>query len=105
MEGLIANFRGGRHTKYDNQMIIHVKDVDNKEKAKKLIGKKVTWESPAGKKISGKISNIHGNSGYVRAIFEKGENGGLINTLSLGEPRHVRQYKDSNDDLYIFGTN
>jgi len=78
MEGLIANFRGGRHTKYNNQMIIHIKDVDDKEKASKFVGKKVVWESPAGKKISGKISNIHGNSGYVRAIFEKGMPGQAI---------------------------
>ena len=78
MDGIIVNFRGGRHTKYDNQMIIKVNKIGNKDDAKKIIGKKVTWESPAGKKISGMISNLHGNSGAVRALFEKGMPGQAI---------------------------
>ena len=80
MEGIITNFRGGKHTKYDNHMIIKVKTIDSKEKAQKLIGKKVIWESPAGKKIEGKITNLHGNSGCVRAIFSKGMPGQAIAT-------------------------
>ena len=72
MEAIIANFRRGKHTKSNNQMIIKIKESINKDQAKKLIGKKVVWESPAGKKIAGKITNSHGNSGLVRAIFEKG---------------------------------
>ncbi|MFH1591885.1 MAG: 50S ribosomal protein L35ae [Candidatus Woesearchaeota archaeon] len=78
MEGTITNFRGGRHTKYNNQMIIKINDIDKKEKTKEVIGKKVIWQSPAGKKITGKISNLHGNSGCVRAIFEKGMPGQAI---------------------------
>lgn len=78
MEGIITNFRGGKHTKYDNQMIIQIDGVDSKDKAEEVIGKKVTWESSAGKKISGKISNFHGNSGCVRVIFERGMPGQAI---------------------------
>ena len=78
MDGLITNFRGGKHTKYDNQMIIKIDSSNNKEEANKLVGKKVVWKSPAGKEIKGKISNIHGNSGCVRAIFEKGMPGQSI---------------------------
>ena len=77
---IITNFRGGRHTKYNNHMIIKISNIDSKEKAKSLIGKKVIWESPAGKTISGKISNFHGNSGCVRAIFEKGMPGQAISS-------------------------
>lgn len=80
MEGIIANFRGGKHTKYNNQMIIYLNEVKNKENAKKMIGKKVIWESPKGKKINGKISNFHGNSGAVKVIFEKGMPGQAIAT-------------------------
>ena len=80
MEAVIANFRRGLKTKSNNQMIIHVKESKNKDQARKLIGKKVIWESPAGKKIAGKITNIHGNSGLVRAIFEKGMPGQSIAT-------------------------
>jgi large subunit ribosomal protein L35Ae len=78
MEGLITNFRGGRHTKYDNQMIMVVDSVDTKDKAEKLVGKKVTWESPGGKKISGKITKFHGNSGALKVHFEKGMPGQAI---------------------------
>lgn len=78
MEALIANFRGGRHTKSDNQMILTVSGIDTKEKAKKLLGKKVTWESSSGKKIEGKITKEHGNSGALKVHFERGMPGQSI---------------------------
>jgi large subunit ribosomal protein L35Ae len=80
MEAKILNFRGGLHTKYDNQMILEIKGVDNKDKTQKIIGKTITWTSPSGKHINGKISNAHGNKGIVRAIFERGMPGQAIGT-------------------------
>lgn len=78
MEGVISNFRRGRHLQTTNQMIILVKGVDKKEKAAELVGKKVTWKSPAGKEIKGKVRAAHGNKGAVRALFEKGMPGQAI---------------------------
>lgn len=72
MEGVIVNFRQGRHHQNDRQMIINVDGATDKEKAEALVGKSVTWKSPAGKELKGKISSAHGNSGAVRAIFETG---------------------------------
>ncbi len=72
MEGTIVNFRGGRHTQYDNQMIISISDVDDKEKAEKIVGKKAIWTNTKGNVIIGKVASAHGNSGAIRAIFEKG---------------------------------
>lgn len=72
MEGIITSFRRGRHTQYKNQMIIKIKNINTKEKAKELIGKTILWITPLKKQIKGKITNIHGNSGCVRALFEKG---------------------------------
>lgn len=72
MKATIVNFRGGRHTQYNNHMIIQVSGTESKEKAAGLIGKKVIWKSPAGKEVKGEIKAAHGNSGAVRAIFEKG---------------------------------
>ena len=72
MEAVIVNFRGGRHTQKDNQMIIEVNGVTSKEEAEKLVGKTVVFTTPSGKEITGKISAAHGNKGAVRAIFEKG---------------------------------
>ena len=72
MEGTITSFRRGRHTQYKNQMIIKIKTINNKDKAKPLLGKTVIWTTPLKKQIKGKITCIHGNSGAVRALFEKG---------------------------------
>lgn len=80
MKGTIANFRQGRRTQSTNHMIIVVENVDSKEKASKLIGKKVTWKSPAGKELKGEIRAAHGCKGAVRAIFETGMPGQSIGT-------------------------
>jgi large subunit ribosomal protein L35Ae len=78
MEGTIVNFRRGKTTQKDNHMVIITPGVDNIEKAKKLIGKKVVWKSPAGKALTGKVASAHGNSGALRVIFETGMPGQSI---------------------------
>ena len=80
MDGTIVHFRGSRRVKRSNQMIVQVADVDNKEKASKLIGKKVVWKTPAGKQLNGQITNIHGNSGALRVQFDTGMPGQSIGT-------------------------
>jgi large subunit ribosomal protein L35Ae len=80
MKGTIVNFRGGRHTKSENQMIVVVEGVDSKEKASKLVGKKAVWKSPAGKEITGEIKLSHGNKGALRVHFEKGMPGQSVGT-------------------------
>ena len=61
-------------------MILQVPDVDNKDKASKLIGRKVVWKTPAGKQLNGQITNIHGNSGALRVRFDTGMPGQSIGT-------------------------
>lgn len=80
MKATIVNFRQGRHHQTDNQLIIQVEGYADKEKATSLVGKEVVWKTPAGKEIKGKISAPHGNSGAVRAIFEKGMPGQAFGT-------------------------
>lgn len=72
MEGIIVNYRIGRHTQTTTHLVLQVKGSSSKEGAQKLIGKKATWKSPAGKEIKGEIKAPHGTKGAVRAIFEKG---------------------------------
>lgn len=79
MKAIIAGFRRGVHTYKPRHFIIEIEN-SNKESSLKLIGKTITWKSPAGKKITGKISALHGNKGLLRAIFEKGLPGQAINT-------------------------
>lgn len=69
MEGVVVNFRGGRHNQKSHQMIVKPIGVDTKEKATALIGKKVVWKSPAGKELSGTITALHGSKGAVRVQF------------------------------------
>ena len=72
MEGTISSYRRGIKTQYPNQMIVLIDGITSKEDTKKVLERKVTWESPAGKKIEGIIKKAHGNKGAVRAKFEKG---------------------------------
>ncbi|MCA9496999.1 MAG: 50S ribosomal protein L35ae [Nanoarchaeota archaeon] len=79
MEAIIVNYRRGRRTQTTNQMVLFVPKYD-KEKAKTLVGKKVTYtcEGKDKKQIVGRISAVHGNSGAVRALFETGMPGQAI---------------------------
>ena len=67
MEATVMHFRQGRHHVNPHQMILKI--ADSAEEAEKTIGKTVTWTSPAGKVLKGKISALHGRKGNVRAIF------------------------------------
>lgn len=80
MEGTIVHFRGSRRVKRSNQMIVQVSSVDSREKASKLVGKKVVWKTSAGKLMTGQITNIHGNSGALRVRFDTGMPGQSIGT-------------------------
>ncbi|MBW2968210.1 50S ribosomal protein L35ae [Candidatus Woesearchaeota archaeon] len=78
MEGVIVNYRRGRHRQTTDQMIVQVAGTDNKDKAAKLVGKAVVWSSPVGKEIKGEVRSAHGNKGAVRVLFEKGMPGQSI---------------------------
>ena len=79
MEAIIVNFKRGRKTQTTNQMIITAPQM-TKEKAEKLVGKKVvyTCEGKDKKQITGEIRSTHGNSGAMRVLFEKGMPGQAI---------------------------
>jgi large subunit ribosomal protein L35Ae len=78
--GKVIQFRRGRKTVSERHFLIEIENVSKKEDAQKFVGKGVTWKSPAGKEIKGKIAATHGNKGVVRAIFEKGLPGQAITT-------------------------
>ena len=80
MEAIISNFRRGRKTQTLNQVILVVKGYEKTEKSKELVGKTVTWKSPAGKELKGKVAATHGNKGAVRVLFETGMPGQSIGT-------------------------
>ena len=79
MKGKVIQFRRSLKHLVKRHFILDF-GSKNKEDAEKLIGKDVSWKSPAGKILKGKISGSHGNKGLVRAIFERGLPGQAINT-------------------------
>ena len=78
--GKLIQFRRGRHVIHERHFLIEVDDSKSREDAKKYIDKEVSWTSPAGKVIKGKVAAPHGNGGVLRAIFEKGLPGQAITT-------------------------
>ena len=71
MEGTIVNYRRNSTGQTLNHLVVKVSGTDNKEKASKLVGKKVVFNT--GKKdIVGKVNAPHGNKGALRAVFEQG---------------------------------
>jgi ribosomal protein L35AE/L33A len=77
MQGIISNFRRGKRKVSDNQMIVIVDGIKKKEDAKKLVGKKVVYNT-GKKEMLGKISFPHGNQGAVRVIFSTGMPGQAV---------------------------
>ena len=80
MQGFIVNYRRGLKTQTDNQYIIEVEGIKSKAAAEKLRGKKAVWKTSSGKAITGKIMQVHGAKGAVRARFEQGLPGQAIGT-------------------------
>jgi large subunit ribosomal protein L35Ae len=81
MKGHVVNYRGSLRVKKQKQMIIQAEGIDTKADTKKIIGKKVVWTTPSGKKIEGIITQAHGCKGAVRVHFlEKGLPGQAIGT-------------------------
>ncbi len=71
LEGVVANYRRGRHEQNQKQAILMFPVIKTKKDANKLIGRTVLWTTSSGKDIKGVIRHAHGNSGSVRAIFKK----------------------------------
>ena len=79
MKGKIMSFRRGKTKIHIRHMIIEIGGVKSVKEAKALIGKEVSWKSPSGKVINGKITSSHGGKGLVRVAFEKGLPGQSLN--------------------------
>ncbi|MFX1500454.1 MAG: 50S ribosomal protein L35ae [Promethearchaeota archaeon] len=71
MEGVISNYKRGRHTIHQKHCILVFPHIKTRNDANKLIGRTVVWNSPTGKELKGVITRAHGNNGAVRAHFKK----------------------------------
>jgi len=80
LTGVIINYRRSKHDQKTNEILIKFPGIDDEKIAAKLIGRKVAWETPKGRKIKGKIVATHGRKGVLRARMEKGVPGQAIGT-------------------------
>ncbi|MFW9820259.1 MAG: 50S ribosomal protein L35ae [Candidatus Thorarchaeota archaeon] len=71
MEGVISNYKRGRHTVHQKHCIIVFSNIKTRKEANKLIGRIVVWNTSTGKELKGVITRAHGNSGAVRAHFKR----------------------------------
>ena len=79
MKGIVVQFRRGRHRIHERHYLLDL-GCTTRAEAQKMKGKSIEWKSSAGKIISGKVSDAHGNNGLVRAIFESGLPGQAVTT-------------------------
>ncbi|NHJ21089.1 MAG: 50S ribosomal protein L35ae [Candidatus Lokiarchaeota archaeon] len=71
LEGVISNYKQGRHTLHPKHCIIVFPNINSRKDANKLIGRTVVWTSSTGKELKGTITRAHGNKGAIRAHFKK----------------------------------
>lgn len=76
----VIQFRRGLKRITERHFLIEIEGSDTRDKAAKYVGKEVSWKTPTGKEIKGKIAAPHGNKGVVRAIFERGLPGQAVAT-------------------------
>jgi ribosomal protein L35AE/L33A len=70
-EGVISNYKRGRHTVHSKHCILVFPNFETRKEANKLIGRTVMWRSSTGKELKGIINRAHGNNGAVRAHFKR----------------------------------
>ena len=70
-EGVISNYKRGRHTVHPKHCIIVFPDIKDRKEANKLIGRTIVWTTASGKDLRAVITRSHGNNGAVRAHFKK----------------------------------
>jgi len=78
-QGIIVNYRIGPKNQRSKECIIQFAHAKSVSKASRLIGRKVAWKSGKNK-IIGKIVDLHGTKGLVRARFRRGLPGQALGT-------------------------
>ena len=78
VKALFLGYRGGRRTRRNKQILVKIDQVDDRDKAAKYIGRRVTWKSPGGNIITGKIVSVRGGNGVLKARLRKGLPGQAI---------------------------
>ncbi|MEM0093700.1 MAG: 50S ribosomal protein L35ae [Thermofilum sp.] len=68
----ILSYQRGCKTQNERYAIVEVEGVSSRSEACALIGRKVVWKNPiSGELFTGRIVDVHGCSGRLRARFAK----------------------------------
>merc|ERR1711918_259795 len=91
INGTVLSYRRSRVQQRVNYVLIKVAQCESREQAQNLTGKKVVYsyntKNNETRRLQGKISRTHGNSGVVRAKFKRN-----MPTSSFGERCKVLLY-------------
>ncbi|MCS7120454.1 MAG: 50S ribosomal protein L35ae [Nitrososphaerota archaeon] len=79
IKGVVLAYRKGPKTQKPKECLLRFPNIDTREEAAKLIGRKVAWPL-APKRCIGKILATHGKNGVVRARFRRGLPGQVLGT-------------------------
>jgi large subunit ribosomal protein L35Ae len=79
IQGIIINYRMGPRSQKSKECIIKFAHINSVSEASRLIGRKVVWKIDENR-ILGKIVDLHGKEGLVRARFRKGVPGQALGT-------------------------
>lgn len=80
IQGVIVNYRVGPRSQKSKECIIKFAHVNSVSEASRLIGRKIVWKT-GDNKILGKIVDLHGKKGLVRARFRKGVPGQALGAI------------------------
>lgn len=79
IKGIIVNYRVGPKNQRPKECLILFPNAKSVAEAARLVGRKVTWIYNK-QKLVGKIVDLHGKKGLVRARFRKGLPGQALGT-------------------------
>ncbi len=76
-KAIVLSYRRGLHKQNTRQLLVKVKGVEDKENAKKFVGKKILVKLKK-KEFLGKVTRLHGNKGVLRVQFYRGLPGQVL---------------------------
>lgn len=72
VKAVVLSYAGSHEHQHNHYMILKPLGVNDRGAAARLIGRKVLWRTPTGRKMLGKVVRLHGNRGEVKAYFNPG---------------------------------
>jgi len=83
LRAFVVSYRRGSNSQSERYAIVEVEGVTDYRSASRLIGRKVVWTSPNGRRFVGRIVRVHGNGGRVLVRFRRPLPGQAIGTTAV----------------------